>query len=114
MVVGIIWGVLERYAHVSGTDDIIAGVSSLSPELLLLIFLPMLIFESAFNLDWHQVRHVFKSALLLAFVGLVINAGLTGLFIKAIEVNYTWIHSFLIATLLSATDPVAVRCHATL
>lgn len=108
LIIGVVWGVLERFAGFGLLGDAAIGVSNISPSLLLAIFLPMLIFESAFNLDWHQVRHVFRPALLLAFPGLVINAALAGAFIKAIEPNYTWSEALLVSTLLSATDPVAV------
>ena len=53
-VLGLILGVYtSRLGRLGKALD---AWSSMSPQLLLLIFLPALIFESAFNSDWHIFR----------------------------------------------------------
>jgi ABC-type microcin C transport system permease subunit YejE len=58
-IIGVVLGVLaEGYPHLIGgecgkLDLAIHAYSSIPPHFLLLVFLPALIFESAFNSDWH-------------------------------------------------------------
>ena len=47
-------------------DDTGAFLQSIDPELLLTAFLPILLFAGAFALEWHTVRRLFVSSLLLA------------------------------------------------
>ena len=48
-------------------------------ELFLLVFIPALIFESAFSVNFHIFMRVFGQALILAGPGVVINAVLTAI-----------------------------------
>ncbi len=79
----------------------------LTDELILLVFLPPLLFEGAINMDlddlvlrWHQVG-------MLAFVGTAISAGV-------IAAALTWVPGMslelavVLAVMLAATDPVSV------
>ena len=50
-VIGLICGVYHPYFGRLG--NAIKTVSEIDAHLLLLLFLPALIFESAFNSDWH-------------------------------------------------------------
>ncbi len=58
-ILGVILGVIaEGYPDLIGgeggkLEKAIHGYSNIPPHFLLLIFLPALIFESAFNSDWH-------------------------------------------------------------
>ncbi|MCW8956228.1 MAG: Na+/H+ antiporter [Gammaproteobacteria bacterium] len=79
----------------------------ISPDLILYVFLPTLIFESAFNLDGRQLRRNIWPVLLLAIPGLLISTILIGLMVHwatAIPLSA----SLLLGAILSATDPVAV------
>ena len=80
---------------------------NLTDELILLVFLPPLLFEGAINMDlddlllrWHQVG-------MLAFVGTAISAGV-------IAAALTWVPGMsfelavVLAVMLAATDPVSV------
>lgn len=79
----------------------------ISSELILLIFLPTLIFESAFNLDSRQLRHNLLPVLVLAIPGVLLSTALIGLLLWwALPVNAPM--AFLLGAILSATDPVAV------
>jgi CPA1 family monovalent cation:H+ antiporter len=79
----------------------------LSPSLILYVFLPSLIFESAFNLDARQLRENLVPVLTLAVPGLLVSTALIGgLIFVATSVPLT--AALLLGAILSATDPVAV------
>ena len=52
-MIGVIFGVLSIKIEMGRIGKAIIAYSDFNPHLLLLIFLPALIFESAFNSDWH-------------------------------------------------------------
>ncbi|MBR9883592.1 MAG: cyclic nucleotide-binding domain-containing protein [Oceanospirillales bacterium] len=80
---------------------------SISPDLILFVFLPTLIFESSYNLDARQLRHNSAQILALAIPGLLLSTGLIGVIIwQALDIDL--IAALLMGALLSATDPVAV------
>jgi CPA1 family monovalent cation:H+ antiporter len=79
----------------------------LSPELILFIFLPTLIFESAFNLDSRQLRHNLAPILALAIPGLILSTLLIGLLVHWLT-GVELMAALLLGAILSATDPVAV------
>ncbi len=85
---------------------------TLTPELLFYFFLPILIFESAYNINIRRFMENVRTISALAIPSLIISA----VFIAAV---LTWALSFtsfpmpfmvvlLFAALISATDPVAV------
>lgn len=80
---------------------------TLSPDLILYIFVPPLIFESAINLDNRILLKTLTPALILAGPGLLISALIIGGVL-------TWVtpltlgSALLFGSLISATDPVAV------
>ncbi|GMH43152.1 hypothetical protein BSKO_11074 [Bryopsis sp. KO-2023] len=83
--------------------------TGIGPELLLLIFLPSLIFASAFSLDFHIVKRVFGQVLTLAGPGVIIGTGLIALFARyGLPYDWCWPKCLLFGAMLSATDPVAV------
>lgn len=78
-----------------------------SPEVILFVFLPTLIFESAYNMDTRLLRRNLIPILALAIPGLVISTALIGLMVW----TFTPIGlpaALLLGAILSATDPVAV------
>ena len=79
----------------------------LSPELILFVFLPTLIFESTFNLDTSQLRHNIDEVLTLAVPGLLISTLLIGLVVW-LATPIPFAASLLLGAILSATDPVSV------
>ena len=79
----------------------------ISPDLILYVFLPTLIFESAFNLDARQLRRNLWPVLLLAIPGLLISTILIG-FIVHLTTSIPLSAALLLGAILSATDPVAV------
>jgi CPA1 family monovalent cation:H+ antiporter len=79
----------------------------LSPDLILYVFLPTLIFESTLHLDSRQLRHNLGAILTLAVPGLLISTVLIGLIVwTATPIPLP--AALLLGAILSATDPVAV------
>ena len=79
----------------------------LTPDLVLFLFLPALIFESAINLDARLLMKDIIPVLVLAVPAMLISAGLIGLGLWAIQ-DFNIFHALLFGALISATDPVAV------
>eukprot|EP00929_Paragymnodinium_shiwhaense_P073952 TRINITY_DN37809_c0_g1_i1.p1 TRINITY_DN37809_c0_g1~~TRINITY_DN37809_c0_g1_i1.p1 ORF type:complete len:1241 (-),score=162.93 TRINITY_DN37809_c0_g1_i1:453-4175(-) len=99
----------------NGLDNFIEGVHNAArfdPHALLYVILPPLLYESASSMKWHTLKKVLPSSVLLAVPGVMINCLLTGLFVKvAVRVHGeapSFQASCLLASILSATDPVAV------
>ena len=79
----------------------------ISPELILLIFLPALLFEAALNLRLDQLRMNAVPILMLAVLGVCVSTGVVGLIVHSI-VGIPWPSAFLFGAMISATDPVSV------
>ena len=99
---------LAKYA-ISGLQKYV-DLADIDPHLLFYIFLPVLIFESAFAVDWFVFKQVLGHCLLLAGPGILCATFLTALIAKYGFWNYgwSWESSLLYGVTLSATDPVAV------
>jgi len=85
--------------------------NDLDPHSILLIFIPVLIFESAFGTDWHTFKRSIGQVLLLAVPGLLIGTVLTAIVIKYVlqyDDHFSWSEALMFGSILSATDPVAV------
>jgi len=79
----------------------------LTPDIILLLFLPPLVFEAALHIDYGIFKKVLTPVLLLAVFGVLITIAviwglltLTGLL--------DWRTALIFAALIAATDPVAV------
>ncbi|XP_047250234.1 sodium/hydrogen exchanger 8 [Capsicum annuum] len=111
LVLGIGLGALEYGTH-HGLGRIGDGIriwANINPDLLLAVFLPALLFESAFSMEIHQIKRCAAQMILLAGPGVVISTFLLGASLKiAFPYNWSWSTSLLLGGLLSATDPVAV------
>lgn len=79
----------------------------ISPDIIMYVFLPTLVFESAFCMDTHMLRENLRQVLALAVPGLLLSTGLTG-YIIHLATGIPLAESFLLGAILSATDPVAV------
>lgn len=84
----------------------------LSPDIVLYVFLPLLIFDSSRKLGIESSKEVALPSFLLATLGLVLNmfvmAGILYGFAKIIGFTIGWIDVLLLCGIMSATDPVAV------
>ncbi|MEH1929524.1 cation:proton antiporter [Nostoc sp.] len=80
---------------------------TLSPELILFIFLPPLLFEAAWNLKWSELKRDLVPICLYAVFGVVIAiAGVAIVLNQLAGIPLTT--ALLIAASLAATDPVSV------
>ena len=80
---------------------------TLSPDLILYVFLPTLIFESSFNLNARQLWQNIVPILTLAVPGLLISTGIIA-GVLMLTTSIPWLPALLLGAILSATDPVAV------
>ncbi|MCW9088815.1 MAG: cation:proton antiporter [Gammaproteobacteria bacterium] len=79
----------------------------ISPDLILYVFLPVLIFESTLHIEPHSLRHNLSPILTLAIPGLLLSTGLIGLIVW-LATPLPLSGALLLGAILSATDPVAV------
>lgn len=80
---------------------------NLSPELILFIFLPPLLFEAAWNIKWSNLKRDLFPIVLFAIVGVMICVG--GLFLGLRQfAGASLATALLVGAGLSATDPVSV------
>ncbi len=80
---------------------------NLSPELILFIFLPPLLFEAAWNIKWKNLKSDWIPIVLYAIIGVVICIG--GLVFGLLNfAGASLAAALLIGASLSATDPVSV------
>src|SRR4051794_12144779 len=70
-VILVLGGVLASATHV-------VALPQLEPNVLLLVFLPPLLFDAAFRLDERELRTVARPVLLLAVPGTVATAVIVG------------------------------------
>ncbi|WP_198507325.1 cation:proton antiporter [Mariprofundus ferrinatatus] len=79
----------------------------ISPDIILYVFLPALIFESSYNLDARRLIHNIGPVMTLAVPGLLISTFVIGgILWWATAMPFTI--ALLLGAILSATDPVAV------
>ena len=79
----------------------------ISPDVILLVFLPTVIFESALNMDARQLKQNLLPVLTLAVPGLVLSTGIIGGLVWWLT-PFDLPSSLLLGSILSATDPGAV------
>ncbi len=84
----------------------------LTPETLFYVFLPVLLFESAYNIKYRELMQHIRAISGLAVVALVISAILTAgilyFVLGAFGIEIPFLFLLLFGTLISATDPVSV------
>ena len=84
---------------------------AISPELIIFIFLPILIFESAFAIEVHAFRKNLGAVLTLAGPAVLASTGLIAVFmvwLTSSSWQWGWLEALVFGGLISATDPVAV------
>ena len=111
--IGALFSYLSRKsAHGTWFDlfsESIHLVENINPEVVFFLILPPLLYEEGANLNWHVFRRLMWSAIILAFPGVVLNLFFIGLYaFAAFGPGWTLPISFLLGSMLSTTDPVAV------
>jgi CPA1 family monovalent cation:H+ antiporter len=89
-----------------GFFRLLPGIA-LTPDLVLLIFLPALLFEGAWNLEQRELLRNWLPIFLLAGPGLGISIIIVGVILH-LAVGLDWSVSFLLGAIISPTDPIAV------
>ena len=103
VVVGIVMGTLDLLPHML-----------LTPELVFHIFLPILLFEAAFNIDILDLQKTARSIAMLALPGVLLAATVTaavtyfGFKLWQGVPDLSWGHALLFGTIVAATDPISV------
>jgi CPA1 family monovalent cation:H+ antiporter len=86
----------------------------LTQELLFSVFLPGLVFEAAFHLDFGALWRNRAAVAALAVPGVAISIALTAALLTAVvralqpDTGFGWPHALVFAALIAATDPIAV------
>ncbi len=114
---GILLGLLDRFGILQEAGILKPAVDfagNMNPDLILYIFLPLLIFDGAYELDLHVFRKSLLNSTLLAGPGMVISMFLIGALIMGLAYfipecsGWNWSYALMFGALISATDPVAV------
>jgi CPA1 family monovalent cation:H+ antiporter len=82
-------------------------VFELEPQLILMTFLPGLLFEAGYHINLSELRDNLTTILIMAIPGLVISAAISGGLI-ALGLGLPVATALLFGVLISATDPIAV------
>lgn len=117
-IIIILVGLAARYFRLPYTTILVlAGLGleffrflptiELTPELVLLLFLPPLAFEAAFHLDFDQVRQDLTPIAVFSLAGVIITMLVAGAVI-VFGLGLSWPLALLFGTLIAATDPVSV------
>ena len=114
---GLAVGALNRCGLLDGAGvlhESVRAVGNINPDLILYIFLPVLIFDAAYEIDLHTFRKTFANASLLAVPGVIISMFLVAAMMRGIALvvpefsGWNWTFALMFGALISATDPVAV------
>ncbi|MCE2594225.1 sodium:proton antiporter [Motilimonas cestriensis] len=109
LIIGLGAGLAGRDSAMSSIEQAVHNLASIEPHLILLLFLPTLIFESAFSLEPHLFKRMFSQIAILAVPGMLLSTLLTGaLAYYLFPWQWSWTICLLFGALISATDPVAV------
>lgn len=113
--------IVTTIADKNGVDSVwvapfvnsIRSTGVLDPEVILLVLLPPLLYESASSVDIHVFRRVRNQALLMAFPGVLIQLFLVAWIIRLLGYGaggepWSWDLSLAFGSIVCATDPVAV------
>lgn len=109
---GLLLGAIGQLFVLDGADPLqnwISGATSLtlSSEVILFLFLPVLVFEAALSLNVRRLMRDMGVVLLLAVLGLGISTLIVGSVMSTVT-GVTLMTCLLLGTICSATDPVAV------
>lgn len=96
VIVGLLIGVFHLLPTVEMT-----------PELILLVFLPALLFEASWNIDLKELKKNWLAIFLLSVPGVVISMAVIALFMH-FTIAMPLAPAFLFGAMISATDPISV------
>lgn len=79
----------------------------ITPDLILAVLLPGLVFEAAYKIDLGELRRTFGIVAVLAAPGVLITAGVVAVVVST-TTGLDFPLAFVLGAMISATDPVAV------
>ena len=105
----VIGGFLIDIFHVPLTGRLGAGGSTdvLTPDVILMIFLPGLLFEAGLNIQARRLQRNLIPVLLLAIIGVLIATAVSGYAVHWL-LGLPLLVALLFGSLISATDPISV------
>jgi CPA1 family monovalent cation:H+ antiporter len=77
-----------------------------TPELVLIVLVPGLVFEAAYRLDFAELRRTFLGVAILAIPGVLVSAAVVAVALAATGLDLSL--AFIVGAIVSATDPVSV------
>lgn len=95
--------------HAGGWQQALGALTgfNLTADIILFVFLPALVFESAMSLDLRKLRQDLATIMFLAVIGVLLSAVIAGVALWQFS-GVALIACLLIGAIVSATDPVAV------
>lgn len=126
LIFGLIMGIMVRLGwfdifeigkitiNLKFLDDAVTWAGHIDPHLILYVFLPTLIFEAAFAMDFHTFKKTVTNASIMAIPGIIIAMVLTAalmIWVNKLGLgleNWGWPVALMFGAVASATDPVAV------
>ncbi len=115
-LVGALCGFLRSSVALEGVlgqtlETLFAG--SITPQMVIFVFLPALVFESAYAMEGHSFARNIGPIILLAVPALLVATGLTAALAVGLDSfgwgwGWSWTTALVFGALISATDPVAV------
>jgi CPA1 family monovalent cation:H+ antiporter len=99
VVAGLVVGILAGAAGIPALE--------VSPDIVLLVLLPGLVFEAAYRLRLAELRRWFGGLALLAVPGVLISAGIVAVVLN-VGTGLRLDLAFIVGAMVSATDPAAV------
>ena len=109
LIVGIVIGTITDHLGDFGTS--VDAVMHINPRGILFIFIPTLVFESAFNIDPFIFKRSAAQIIILAVPGVIIGSIINSIFFRYVlgyGSELSWSGCMTFSAILSATDPVAV------
>jgi len=102
-------GAVSVFLPISGFSsiDIFEFVETEMPDVILLVIIPILIFESGRKIKLSDIKHEAGHIGFFAIIGVIITIFLIG-FVIHLVFEIPLIHGLLFGAILAATDPVAV------
>ena len=105
---GMVEAVVDYYLDLGKLESSLEAWGNINPHVLLAAFLPALIFESSFSMEWHTLKKVLPKVLVMAGPGVLMTMGLAGCVLRAFPFGLSWSFCMMVGSILAATDPVAV------
>ncbi len=100
----LIFGLLAQFAtNLVGLHHEIA----LPPDFIFYVILPLLLFDSAIRINFHQFQLHFRTITFLTTFGLLVSVAIVGVLAAWIS-DIPLIYGLLFGAIISATDPIAV------